>query len=130
MWSQLESILSLIPQGALQHGLLHKVAPCPFRGKGSFSTPASVSHWLWATPRGKRVAEFPRQFQARQLPFGQGLFSREGDSCKPLAANAHSTWDMGTPAWQRRSGWVSSSILILTILIHLKRYSSGQSLDS
>lgn len=47
---------SSYPLGTLEQGLLHRVAPCPFWGKGSFCAPASVRHWLWATPRGRRVA--------------------------------------------------------------------------
>lgn len=81
-----QDYFSLILWGALEHKLFCKDGS-PFRqmrGWGAFVHPCYCLLQGITCP-------------ATQLPIIQRQFSREGGSCKPLTANAHSIW--GIDVW-------------------------------
>ena len=83
--------LRLIPPGTLECELKHRVHPT--LEMASF-THMSVSHWLSVVPRvGRR--SFSLQGKVASI-WSRAIFQRRE---QPLAADFHSGWGTGAPAW-------------------------------
>ena len=91
------SLLCLIPWGAGEHELHHRVGPTWKQGDRpeflhiSLSLAAGCCAW-----RARRVAT-----PLTEAPISPRAVLQRSGSCEPSAAVAHSSWGMGALVWER-----------------------------